>query len=411
MRSRSALLLAVLLWAAAARVSAAPAQARTLQWSDIARLIDEDPRIGEARFRTAEARAQLDLARAVPNPSLDLSVGHSFSEDPVRRPDLGLTLTVPLDWLNDRGLRLDAAAGEARAAELEALAVRLEAVRELREMFLRLAVDQARLGQLQDLEAQTAELVRLVALRVEKGESRPIEQPRAEVELEKVRLELAAVRAHEATHRGQLAAWLSGLPDSELRVDADLTALPDLPSLQEALDEALAQHPEVRAARARVGAREAEIGVERRKRLPRFSLNAFAEQEPERRVLGGGVGIELPVWNWNSAGIRRAEAARAAEEQRVEAGARGLRALVVEAHHACARATSAAERYRDALVPRVEKTSATLERTYELGETGLLDVIDARRGLIAARREQLDAQLEAQLECARLQNLLGRETP
>ena len=272
-------------------------------------------------------------------------------------------------------------------------------------------MDRARVAQLEQLEVQTAELARLVTLRVERGESRPIEQPRAEVELEKVRLELAAARSDEGTHLRQLGLWLAGLEASGLSVEADLSSLPRAPGLEEALAQAAAQHPALAAARVRVGARAAEIGSERRKRLPRFSLTAFAEQEPDRRVYGGGVGVELPLWNWSSAGIRRAEAARAAEEQRVEARGRELGALVVEAHGACLQAGDAAARYRDLILPRVEQASATLERTYELGETGLLDVIDARRTLLEARRDQLDATLAAQLECARLQTLLGKEIP
>ncbi|HCF60261.1 MAG TPA: transporter, partial [Myxococcales bacterium] len=296
------------------------------------------------------------------------------------------------------------------AAELDALAVRLATTRQLRELFIQLAVDQARLRELKVLEADTEQLVRLVSLRVDKGESRPIEKPRAEVELEKVRLELATVAADEETYRKQLATWLAGLPDSGFRVEADLSELPDLPSVEDAIAEALGQHPELKAAQARLETRQAEIGIERRKRLPRFALNAYAEQEPDRRVFGGGIGIEVPIWNWSSAGIRRAEAAKAAQEARAESGERELRARVIEAWGACKRSGLVAMRYGTEVVPRVEKASTTLERAYQLGETGLLDLVDARRLLVAARREQLDAQLEAQLECARLQNLLGRGT-
>ncbi|MGI5860766.1 MAG: TolC family protein [Myxococcales bacterium] len=411
MRQKSALLLAALLTAGAPDALAQTSSPPTLRWSDVAALIDNDPRIDEARFRSEEARSAFDLARRAPNPIVELQVGRTVSSEPARRPDLGLQLTVPLDWLNDRGLRLDAASSEARAAELDALATRLATTRHLRELFIRLAVEQARLRELKVLEADTEQLVRLVSLRVEKGESRPIEKPRAEVELEKVRLELATVAADEETYRKQLATWLAGLPDAGFRVEVDLAALPELPSLEDAIAEALGQHPELRAAQTRLEARQAEIGIERRKRLPRFALNAYAEQEPERRVFGGGIGIELPVWNWNSAGIRRAEAAKAAQAAQAEAGERELRARVIEAWGACKRSGLAAIRYGTEVMPRVEKASVTLERTYQLGEAGLLDVIDARRSLVAARREQLEAQLQAQLECARLQSLLGRETP
>ena len=103
MRSTSALLLVVLASTGSSGIAAAAGEARALHWSDVVRLVADDPRIGEARFRSAEACAALELAGAVPNPSLEALIGHSVSSDPAGRPDLGLALTLPLDWLNDRG--------------------------------------------------------------------------------------------------------------------------------------------------------------------------------------------------------------------------------------------------------------------------------------------------------------------
>jgi cobalt-zinc-cadmium efflux system outer membrane protein len=50
-----------------------------------------------------------------------------------------------------------------------------------------------------------------------------------------------------------------------------------------------------------------------------------------------------------------------------------------------------------------------MERTYQLGEASLLEVIDARRTILEARRLALDALARAQIDCSRLTVLIGED--
>ncbi len=52
-----------------------------------------------------------------------------------------------------------------------------------------------------------------------------------------------------------------------------------------------------------------------------------------------------------------------------------------------------------------------MERTYQLGEASLLEVIDARRTLLDTRRQLLGALAQAQIDCSRLGALVGEELP
>ena len=62
-------------------------------------------------------------------------------------------------------------------------------------------------------------------------------------------------------------------------------------------------------------------------------------------------------------------------------------------------------------MPRSETAASTMERTYQLGEASLLEVIDARRTLLDSRRLYLSALAQAQLDCSRLGALAGEELP
>jgi cobalt-zinc-cadmium efflux system outer membrane protein len=109
--------------------------------------------------------------------------------------------------------------------------------------------------------------------------------------------------------------------------------------------------------------------------------------------------------------VRRAEGRAAAEERRADAERRALAAALAELGASCRRARAAAERQQASILPRAEESARTLERTFQLGEAGILDVIDARRVLLEARREVLTSARERDAECGALILLSGRELP
>jgi len=279
---------------------------------------------------------------------------------------------------------------------------------QLGNLFWNAAFDQARVDSLEGLEAQTAEVAKLVGLRVEKGEARPIEIPRIETELGRVRNDLAAARSLLKTHRGQLQLWIQGLAATEWRIEPSaLEAVPKPAGTDAALEAIRDTHPLLEAGRARVRALDADATLERRQRLPSFSVKGFVSDELDRTAFGGGVGVTLPVWNWNSGRIAQVEAARDAEKWKLEAQLRELLATANEARNACVQGQEAAQRYRDQILPKAQSAVTMLERSFQIGETTLLDVLDARRVLGDTRRGYLAALLQTQLDCNRLQLLLG----
>jgi len=103
--------------------------------------------------------------------------------------------------------------------------------------------------------------------------------------------------------------------------------------------------------------------------------------ELDRRAYGVGLEVDLPLWNWNSGRIARAEALLAAGRKRAEATRREVEATVLEVQAACQASVLTATRLKDNVVPRSESAARTMDRTYQLGEASLLEVIDARRTL------------------------------
>ena len=372
-----------------------------LTWPDVVRLAETHPRLAAAKLQVEAARRGVDATGAIPNPTFEAGLGRGQARSGGEsRTESELALSMPFDWIAQRGSRLEAAGAEVDVAVAESRFSRRDVLLQLRTLFWSLAYEQARVAVLETLEAQTAKLALTVRRRVETGEVRPVEGPLVEIELEKVTSELEAARTLLLARQAALGRWLAASPDRKLVVAADLGALPVVMDRDAALAKARAADPALMIASARSRVLAADVKTERRAPIPSFSLRGFATDELDRQALGVGVSVGIPVWNWNSGRIAQAEAA-----------ALELEATVIEAQAACTASVATATRFRDNIVPRSETVAFTMERTYQLGEASLLPVIDARRTLLDSRRLYLNALAQTQLDCSRLSALAGEELP
>lgn len=398
---------------AAGAVSASDSPAvLELTWPDVVRLAEGHPRLAADRLQVAAARSGIAGAGAVPNPTFEADLGRGRARiGDEARSESELALSIPLGWIAERGPKLEAAGAEADVALAESLASRREVLLQLRTLFWNLAYEQARVGVLETLVAQTAKLARTVQRRVETGEVRPVEAPLVEIELEKVTAELEAAGTILRARQSALARWLAVSPDQTVFAKVDLTALPDVPDREAALARARSADPALSIAGARSRLLSAEVRAERRATIPSFSLRGFVTDELDRKAHGFGISVDVPIWSWNRGRIAQAEAKLAAAGRQAEATALEVETTLIEAQAACGASVASARRFRDEIVPRSERVASTMERTYELGEADLLPVIDARRTLLDSRRLSLNALAQAQLDCSRLDALAGEELP
>ena len=380
-------------------------QAAPLRWPEVVSELDRNPRFREASLRATAARAGVEAAGQVPNPRLEVTAGEGWTADgSLRRTEWAIGITVPLEWMGTRGPRVDAARAAASEAEQESALARQEVLLRLRRLFVLVAHDGRLVESLAASSLQAMDLERLVRLRVERGEARPPELPRVEVEAARAGLALEQARMRAMVHRDQLSLWL-GRPVEH--VEIDMAQAPEPPSLAEVRETMPSSQPRVRAARDRVAAASAEARAERSQRIPAVSLGGYALGEVDRKAVGGALGVEFPVWNWNAGGIDRAEAVQAAEESRLLVARNEAQAALVESWGACTQGRIASRRLREEIVPRAEIAAAKIERSYQLGESPLVEALDARRALLEVRRELLAAELERQLECSTLTILAG----
>lgn len=379
-------------------------------WSDIVAGVERHPFVRAGDGRVAAAKGALAEAGAIPNPSLDAGMGRATPlEGGESRPARELEITFPLGWLTRRGHSVDAAGALLEAAAADRALARRDALQQLHELFWTLAFDQAHTAELEAFSSQTNDLVRLIARRVEAGEARGTELARFEIESERAAIELESSRADLAASRARLAAWLGIAQSERLAARGDMSLNNEPPNAGPLTAPAAANHPLLDAGRARVRALQAEVGAEKWARVPELSLWGFSSLELDGRTYGGGVSLDIPLFNWNGGRVARAEGALAAGKMQLEADSREIEAVTLAALAASAQAYEAARRYRERILPRAERIAEIADKSFLLGEITLLEVIDARRTLGESKRDYLAVLLRARLEFGRLAILLGKD--
>ena len=388
---------------AAVYPAAAIAQTVTLTESDaLARLDAQSPRVQAARAPVDVARAEILAASRWPNPQV------TFNREAVSGiAEEMLMVAQPLPLSGRRGIEVRAATARADATALRADEQIRRMRADLRLAFTDLWLAQERERELGRTSARLTALAALLATREAAGDAAGFDRLRAERELAEVDAASASAAAARAQAQARLGAFLV-LPDDSTRVEAvrpatGATPIPDL-------DELVTRATQVRGDLAAL-ARDADAA-------------AFAGQAAERRRIpepevvggtktsnaaGGDVGsivsVHVRVPLFDRAQPERAAAEARARQARADADVlrRTMRAEIAAWRVAAVERRAAAARHRAALVDSADQLERIAQVSYEAGERGILELLDAHRTTAAARVRQTEldaAAREAEIELA-----------
>ncbi len=222
----------------------------------------------------------------------------------------------------------------------------------------------------------------------------------AEIDALAARTAVDAAR-HEARRIRRRLAQAVGDPSVESApLAGDPDAAPGPVDRAAALAALRRDSPDVRAAEARIV--RAEAALARAKKEPRPDLVVRAGPRYNRELLDPGpapvgweafadVGVTVPLWDRNRAGVAAAEA----DVTRERAGAAqvelDLRSRLTDLFRRHAAAADRLRTYRDEIAPRAEEAHRLVRDRYDERAAEYADVLAARRRALAVREESLDA--------------------
>ncbi len=403
--------------AAIAALSLAPCvcgaqQAKTLQLDDaFARVAESHPelRLFNTRQRVLLAERDQALLRPSLTAGVDLENGLGtglFS---------GLKaaeLTLSLSSVFERGGKLDARRTLADS-RVDALAVdretrRLDLLAETARRYLAMvAVRRQRAISELDI-AQRMRAVAGARQRLQAGASPESVVLTAQVALARAELDRDRAGQRYTAARQHLAAlWGERAPVFEV-ADVDPLMLPDVVDA-DVLTNLLARTPELRQFASEARVREARLQLARSEVSADLDWSLGVRRLQATGDFGLVAGLSMPLGARGRAqpAIRIADAELAGVEIEREVKDISLYSTLIEAHGRYRIAQLEVQRLRSDILPKLERAGAAAERAYRAGAISYLEWAQLQSESIAARKQQLDAALDAQRALIELQRLTG----
>jgi cobalt-zinc-cadmium efflux system outer membrane protein len=178
-----------------------------------------------------------------------------------------------------------------------------------------------------------------------------------------------------------------------------------------ALDQLLAQRPDIVSARARVRAASARVSASERAFYPDLTLQASYNsmwQMPEHRFMAG-VSLNVPLQRTQRYGaVDEASAMRASSQSEAQSMTDAARAEAAVALRQLQQARNALQLYEQRLVPLARQRIEAARAGFSASQGSFMSVLEAERGLRAAELELELARGELGKRSAALDRALGR---
>ncbi|MCC6876883.1 MAG: TolC family protein [Sandaracinaceae bacterium] len=346
--------------------------------------------------RLDAARANVEEAGRPPSPQLSAA-------GPIGPIAGALALLMPLEWLWQLPQRLETASRDLESVAEELVQRGLDLARDARLAHADCVLAEGRVEARRQLADVASRLLRIATIRAAAGDISVAEAAAVEGE---AAMAADAVRVAEADAiSAQARLQIAIGDDASPQVSAESSAPGRPPALGTLIASARESRPEARAAELALAAAAARAGWERARVI---SLAATVDAQWRGNDVGARVGgrIELPSWG-KPGGVGRADAGVEAARARVDATRLRIATEIADAHARLVQAIDSLEAYRATILPALDRALAGATQSFELGEEGMLLVLDALSRSTTARLREIELIAQARRASADLDRAVG----
>jgi len=375
----------------------------------VRRAFETNGEIKIARLEVDKAIARRDQARLRANPTLEVEQTTGGLVGSPGDRELSVGFSLPLDIYGQRGRRIDLATAEITLRQAEVVAKQRELTGEIFSSYAEALAALREIHVLNELLELDIETVRFAQIRVNEGESAPLELNLLQTEVERLRARREIVEGKIQAALTKLKFY-AGVPLEEplkLREEISVATVPLLPAtLETSVSLGLGKRPEIRLAELEEQLAIAGLRLIRSQGKPdlaaytRYARGRAGYDDPRGpffqndRSLTFGVSIGLPIFDRKQGTKAEAEIAiRQARERRIFAE-QVVRNEIVRAFQRIEAAKRALAILNTAVLPQSGENIATIRRVYEIGELRITDLISEQRKLLEANRELTETLTE-----------------
>lgn len=376
----------------------------------LARLFPDSPRVRAIRSAVDVDRAEALTAARWPNPRV------TYNRESVAGVTENMVLvTQPLPWSGRRAFDISAASARVAASQLRAD----EGVRQvraaLRTAYADLVAAQDRETVIAGARDRLRGLVEILVRREEAGDAAGYDRLRAEREVVDLDADLAGARVDRLRAQAELASFLlpSAAGGNLVATGAPASRAP-LPPLDDIVGRGLASLPELAALKQDVASAGFAVQSAERRRVPEPEVVAGTKSSD---TAGGDIGtvlsvhVAVPLFDRARPERAIARAQRAEAEARLAAIEASLRSRIAGGHAIVTELRQAADAYRSSTVANSTQLERIAQVSYDAGERGVLELLDAFRSSAAARLRQVSLDATVRHAEIELELVSGQEIP
>lgn len=393
----------------------APAAAGPLTLRNaIARALRHNPELGSAAWGVREAEATRLQAGLPPNPELEAEFENIGGSGAFRGTD-ALETTVVLSQLVElggkRAKRERLAHFESRLAGWDYEAGRLAVITETARKFIAALSLQRQVVVAKDNLALAEKMLKTVSRMVDAGKVSLLEQSKARVEVARARMRHNGIRRTLAAARAGLSAlWAGhGPPVTALAGNLEqVSAVPPADDLAAYVDD----NPAAARWETEMHHRRAAIALAAARAIPDMTAGIgfrhFGETPNNDYAFLAALSMPLPLFDRNQGGIDKARAGLVRASFDKEASLAQLRAAFQAAYQDLAAAHMESVSLRDEIVPAARHAYEASMISFRAGKADYLDVLDAQRTLVSARKQYLQTLAAYHIAVAAVEGIIGR---
>ncbi|MEB0139685.1 MULTISPECIES: TolC family protein [unclassified Undibacterium] len=371
----------------------------------VQRALAANREISAARHGLDVSAGALLQAGLRPNPELGITV-----EDAGRADNRSTTvqITQALELAGKRPARIALAQSEAAIANnelaIKAAEIRATATRGFFDVLI--AEERRRLARHSfDLARKVRETT---AKQVASGKISAIEETKAGVAESGIRIELSQADSALLAARQRLAANWGARQADDFELSGSFDDLPELPSMV-ALSERLRAAATMQRVRLAVEQGQANLQLERSRRIPDLSVSLGAKREAEtgRQQALVAIAIPLPWSDRNQGNVQQASARLNQARDQLAVSESLLYSQLQQIHQRLSVALDEHSLLEREILPGAQRAFEMTLKGFEYGKFNFIDVSDAQRSLLLAQAQHLRSLSDAHQAASEIESLLA----
>lgn len=374
-----------------------------------------NPALIAARAQVEEARAAVVTAAAIPDPTVLADVAgqtHALNPGSGNASDQGVALTLPFP--GKRALRRDVATADLRSAQFNVAQLRQQIASDAVQAYDAILVALRHRDDLQQSRELASDFVRKTRARFLGGNVAKVDVVKAETDLAQAENDLIANDRALATARAALNRVLGRMAGAPLETTDTLEVPRAMPSVDALERIAETSRPEIASAAAQLNGAHAATRLARQYWAPDVNISSTrnaADGTPTTWTSAVTFGVPLFFWQHERGEVAAARN-REAELTAALADVRAQVSLEVQTAYSTAETSlRQAVFIRDHLLPEATEVYRVASVSYGLGGSSALDLLDAKRTLLSAEAQYVEALGAANDAVAALQLAIGAPIP